>query len=260
MRPRTVPFLVSALVLLAPPLLAQRGGARERPEAILERLGCWFVDAKVEAGADAVAGNPFAGIKTLQEAATAHQPAVLYLFDPKSDERKWKQYEQTTFNNDELGLSLRCFRCVRLDVTTQTEFMAKFGAKVPIWFAFDETGKQVGELAQTGNKMAINPLVQLLGKASAGHVKPSLEAFVDKYRDVVRDLENLDGKRKNLAARQKNVDAKDTARRADLEKEAKAVDAEEKDLLAKEKTLLEQARVQQRDPGAKRLGARDRGR
>jgi hypothetical protein len=260
MRSPAVPFLVPILLLLAAPAMAQRGGpGRGRPDAILERVGCWFVDAKVETGADAVAGNPFAGVKQVQEAAAAHLPAVLFLYDPKTEERKYKQYEQTMFNSDELGTALRCFRCVRLDVTTQTEFVTRFGAQVPLFVAFDEDGKKVGEVVQTGNKSAVNPVVQLLEKAVSGRVKPSLSAFVQSYRDVVHDLEMLDSKRKTLADRKSNVSTKDTAKRADIDKEGKALDTEEKDLLAKEKTLLEQAKVVARDPAAKRVGERDRG-
>jgi hypothetical protein len=255
MRSCGVICLVPALLLVAP-AMAQRG--RGRPEAILERVGCWFVDAKVESGADATAGNPFAGIKQVQEAAAAHQPAVLYLFDPKSDERKFKQYEQITFNNDELGVALRCFRCVRLDVTKETEFVTKYGAQVPLFVAFDDEGKKAGEVVQTGYKAGVNAVVQLLEKA-ANHMKPSLSTFVQGYHDVVRDLEMLDGKRKLLADKKSNLSAKDTAKRAEIDKESKALDAEEKDLLAKEKTLLEQAKVQPHDPAAKRVGERDRG-
>jgi hypothetical protein len=143
-------------------------------------------------------------------------------------------------------------------VTTQPEFMSKYGARVPLWIGFDQDGKQVGEVSQAGNRAAINPVTELLERTAIGYVKPTLTVFVEKYRDFVRDLTALEGKRRALANRKETGNNKDTARNLELEKDGKAIEAEEKRLLAREKELLDQARVQPRDPAATRMGGSDR--
>ena len=250
----TLPLpLLLALATLAEPLAAQRG--RGRPEAIVERVGCFFTDVPFTAPADADAEHPFANMAAVQDAKAKEQPALLYLFDPGSEERKLQQYEQTMFNNDELGISLRCFRCLRLDVTKQPE-LAKYAARAPVHVVFAADGKLVGEVAHTGNKAQVNTLVKLLEKAAAGHVKPSLPVFVKSYRDVVRDLEQVEGKRRALQERRNKLETKDAAKRTEMDKDLLELKEEEKPLLEREKQLLEQAKALPRDPEAKRLGER----
>ena len=99
-------------------------------------------------------------------------------------------------------------------------------------------------------------MIGLLGKAASGYVKPSFDTFVKAYRDVVRGLENLEGKRRTLQERRERADDK---KKAGLDKEAEEIDAEEKQLLATEKELLEKAKVPTRNGGAQRLGGEQRG-
>jgi hypothetical protein len=251
-----VPLFALTLAVLALPTPAQRG--RGRSEAIVQRVGCFFVDGKLEA-AQGDASDPFQGIAALREAATAHYPAVLYLFDPKADTRKHEQYEVTTFGNDELGVALRCFRCVRLDVTSEPS-LSKLVARAPLFVAFDPTGKQAGELSQAGYKNGVPAVVKLLEKAAAGHVKPSLAQFVTGYRDLVRELEVAEGRKKTLDDRQSRLEEKDTAKRAEMEKERKQLEADVKALDTKETEMLRLAKVPPRVTTAIRLGERKGGR
>lgn len=245
--------LLLVAATLAEPLAAQRG--RGRPEAIVERVGCFFTDVQFTAAADADAEHPFANMAAVQEAKGKEQPVLLYLFDPGSEERKLQQYEQTMFNNDELGISLRCFRCLRLDVTKHPE-LAKYAARAPVHVVFAADGKLVGEVAHTGNKAQVSTLVKLLERAASGHVKPPLPVFVKAYRDVVRDLEQMEGKRRALQERRNKLETKDAAKRAEIDKEMLELKEAERPVLEREKQLLEQAKALPRDPEAKRLGQR----
>jgi len=253
-------FCAVTLSLLVAPALAQGGGGggRGRSEAITNRVGCFFVEGKVDAKADGAAGDaadPLQAVAAVREAAAAHLPALVYLFETKSDNRKREQYEQTMFGSDELGISLRPFRCIRLDVTSEPRF-AKYLARTPVLAAYDHDGKPQGEVSQVGYKAAMNSVSVLLGKAAAGHVKPSLQTFVESYRGLVRDLEVNEARKKTARDRMGNLGEKDTVRRAALEKDLKQLDLDQKQLEAREAELLKQAQVPPRPKEAVRLGER----
>jgi hypothetical protein len=258
-----VPQTASALALaalafvIADTAAAQRGG-RRRSEAIQQRVGSWFVDVELPAGEPAAGQDPLAAVALVQDARQSNQLTVLYLFDPTANPEKQRMFEQTVFGNDEVGVSLRCFRCGRMDVTKWPAGKDREQAqkRAPVFVVFDEHGKQAGELAMTGYKAAINPLVQLLGKAASGHVKPTLAAFVEQYRDLVRDLEQIEQKRRAIDEAILRLTSKDDKKRADLEQELKALAAEEQKLFEAEKGLVEKAKVVPRDENGVRMGER----
>lgn len=250
MRSASLAVALAALSLAAS-LPAQRGGGRGRPEAIQERVGCFFADATATAPQEGA--EVWTGIAGLQAAAEKKEMVLVYLCDA---EPKREQYEQTLFNFDEVGVALRCFRCLKVDLGAWPEGAARYGQKAPVFLAFGPDGKLAGELSQAGYKAAVNPVIKLLEKAAQGHLKPALPAFVKGYRDVVQGLEQVERDRKTLQDRLGKLDDKDAAKKADLEKDLKQLDQEEQKLLDQEKGLLEKAKVQARDPAAKRIGQR----
>jgi hypothetical protein len=261
--PGAIVALLLATLALADAAPAQRGGGgRGRPEAIKNRVGSFFVTGKVGNG-DGDAATPFSGVDRIRQAAAEKIPAVLYLYDPQDDPRKHEQFERTVFNNDELGVSLRPFRCVRVDVTNWPEGRTKYGKQLPLFVSFDQGGKVAGEAAMPGYKAAVSPILAVLGKAAAGFVKPNLAAFVDNYKEVVQDLERVENKKKALQDRKSRLSRKDKddpAKAAELQKEEKEIAADEQRLLAKEKEILDLAKVHARDANAQQLGERQDGR
>jgi hypothetical protein len=205
-----------------------------------------------------VGQDPFAEVALVKDAVQSNQLSVLYLYDPKANPEKQRMFEQTVFGNDEVGVSLRCFRCARMDMTKWPDGKEKerMLERAPVFVAFDEHGKRAGEVAMTGYKATVNPLVELLGKAASGHVKPTLADFVDRYRDLVRGLEQNEQKKRAVDDAILKLTAKDEKKRGDLEKELKALGDEEQKLLAAEKELVEKARVVPRDENGVRLGER----
>jgi hypothetical protein len=250
-------ILATIAVCLAAPAFAQRGG-RGRSEAILARLGNYFVDTQVPATGGDMAADPLAEVAMVKEAASAHQLSLLYLYDPKANETKHQQFEQVLFGNEELNIALRCFRCARIDVSANAEAKAGFGKQAPLFVAFNAEGKRAGEVSMAGYKAVVNPLVQMLAKAATGTVKPALPDFVQRYRGVVHDLEMIEGRRKAIDERMSRLTDKDGERRAELEKDKKTLADDEQKLLATEKELLQKAMVPARDPKAQRLGGRER--
>ena len=243
--------LTSCLALLAATMPAQRGG-RGRPEAILERVSCYLVTEKLPpaaAGADRLASvGLVAGAKAKQELV------LLYLFDSGAEAPKRETFETVMFGNEELGVALRCFHFARLDIAGDAELGTRYGKRLPTFVAFDANGRNVGDVSFTGYRAAIGPLITLLEKASAGHVKPSLGVFTSEYRKVVHDFEMFEARRKTLGDRQEK--ASDPAKKTAIDKDLAELDAEQKKAAAAETRLLEQAKVPVRDAQAKRFEVR----
>lgn len=247
--------LVALACVLVPAVdaLAQRRG---RSEAIQERVSSYFVEAKLPAAVESEKDR-LAGLAIVKEAKEQQHLVFAYLYDSSVEEPKREGFDKVIFGSDEVGLALRCFRCVHVDIAGDTEAQTKFGRKLPLFYAYDEKGKQVGEASLAGYKAAIGPVMTLLEKAAAGYVKPMLASWVKDYREVVRELENLDGKRKVLEGRRARADDK---KKVLLTAEAKELDIEEVRLLTAEKELLASVKLPERDATAKRLVVEQRGR
>lgn len=248
------PCAVIAVVGSLVPAAAQRGGQQDE---FKDRYACYFVDTKLPAADGEVESKAWlASVPLVADAKTKGQLAFLYLYDSAADEPKRPAFEQIVFGNQEVGIALRCFRCARIDIAGDTYARAKFGRKLPLFVAFDDKGRQVGETSLPGYKAALRSLVAMLENAADGHVKPTLADFSKTYRDTLRDLRVLSGRKKTLAGRRERAD---DSKRAQMDKEAKELDAEEQRLLDAEKKALEAANVPPRDAEAKVLGAADRG-
>ncbi len=243
--------LTSCVVLFTASLPAQRGG-RGRPEAILERVSCYLVTEKVPAAAEGQ--DRLAGVAMVAGAKGKQELALLYLFDSAAEAPKRETFESVMFGNEELGVALRCFHFARLDIAGDAELGTRFGKRLPTFVAFDANGRNVGDVSFTGYRAAIGPLITLLEKASAGHVKPSLGVFTSEYRKVVHDFEMLEARRKTLGDRQEKTS--DPAKKTAIDKDLAELDAEQNKAAAAEAKLLEQARVPVRDPQAKRFEVR----
>jgi hypothetical protein len=246
-------WCVVAIALFASELTAQRG--RRRSEEILERVGTYIGEAKLPAAEEGK--DRLASVSTVADAVQKKELSVLYLFDTANDVPKRQQFEAVVFGSEEVGVAMRCFHFARVDLAGDTDMVGKYGKKLPVFVMFDEHGKPAGEVSFAGYKATINPLTDALGKAAAGHVKPTLALFVSDYREFVRELEVTQQQRKTLAAR---IEGADPSKRPALEKDAADLEAREKKLLATEKDLLEKAKVPERSPDAKRFEPPRRGR
>jgi len=244
---RSLGIGLAATLCLLTGVVAQRG--RGRSEAILERVSCYLSTAKLPA---AVQGQDrLLNIPLVADAKSKKELALLYLYDSSADAPKRETFETVMFTNEEVGVATRCFHFARVDLAGETELLAKYGHRLPVFVAFDAAGKLSADVAFTGYRAAVGPLITLLEKASAGHVKPAIATFTSEYRSLVHDFEVLEGKRK--AVQDRMARTPDDKKRVPLQKELDETDAEQKKLEAKEKVLLENAKVPVRAPGAKRF-------
>ncbi len=251
---RSLPLVAIALTFV--PLAAQGRGGRE--DEFLDRYACYFLDAKLPAiNGEVESKARLASVPMVVDAKEKGHLAFLYLWDSSVDEPKREAFDKIIFGNQDLGIALRAFRCARIDIAGDADARAKFGKKLPLFVVFDDKGKQVGETSLPGYKAALRSLTTIVENAATGHVKPNPANFTKTYRDILRELRVLKGRRTTLEGRRTRADDK---KRAEYDKEFRELEAEEKKLLELEKKTLELADLPPRDPKAKMFGAAQRGR
>lgn len=243
--------LASALAS-ALPSQGPGGGRNRRPEEITNRTGAFFADV----AGPAVDGDKVAELATVElvrNATAANQPSVLYLVDLGDDQEVRDGFDQVLFGGDELGIELRAFHAGRIDLGKIPALKARYAKQAPLFVVFDDKGK-ASELSMSGYKPQPSALGKLLEKQAGTTVKPSLSTFAKSYGDLVRDLEQILQKKRQVQQKQARA-GNDAGKKLDADRELKAVAAEEQKLLDKERELLGKVRLPDRPAGAQRLGA-----
>lgn len=236
------------VALLAASLPAQRGGQDE----FRDRYTCYFVETKLPPqDGDQDGKARLASLPICKDAKEKKELVFLYLFDSSAEEPKRAAFDQIIFGSQEIGISLQAFRCAHVDIAGDADAQKKWGHKLPMFVTFDDQGKWYGEMSLPGYKAALRTLSDLLDRTAAGHVKPSLPDFGKAYRDILRELRVLSGRRRTLEARRNAADDK---KKVLLEKEFKDLEADEAKLAEHEKQVLEKANLPARDPEARPFG------
>ncbi len=248
--------LVFASVLDDAP--AQRG--RGPSEEIKRRSGAFFVEVELPEpdGAGAIALEKTA---LVQSSVRDGHLSLIYLFGPNPRGAKHEQFEQTLFNHAEIGTALRCFRCGWVDISGNEAAYQQFGAKIPMFVAFDAKGKRAGEVAMHDYRAKATPVVKLLERAARKHAGLSLNKFVTRYRKFLKDYQVYEGRVRTLEQKRQRLLKKSSppeAKLAEVDKDAAKLDRSKEKLLDEEKKLLEAAKVPPRDPKAERRGERRR--
>ncbi|HEX6811437.1 MAG TPA: hypothetical protein VF384_07430 [Planctomycetota bacterium] len=250
-------FGLAALLTL--PVSAQGGGGggrRQRPEEIQNRVGAFFSDISgPTADGDKI---DLATTEFVRAAVAKEQLSVLYLHIGTDEQDTRENFERMLFASDELGIELRCFHCGRIDLSKEPALKTKYGDQAPLFIAFDKTGKAGDIVSMNGYKVAANALSKQLEKVAQGALKPALATFAKEYGGLVRDLENLLGRKKISKDRYAKAGS-DKAKRAEADKDLREIEAEEEKVKAKEKEMLAKMQLPQRAENAQRLGGREGG-
>jgi len=259
------PFLLpgvvgSVLLVLLPgaPLAQGRGGGRGPSEAIRSRSGAYFAEASLPSPAAGKADVNLAETAFVKKAVEKKQLSLLYLYDPRANEMKHKNLELVVFGNQAVGIALRFFKCARIDLTKDPGAKSFDPRKAPIFVAFDEAGKQVGELSMAGYHSSPRKLIGLLSKAANGYSKESVSKFVKDYRRFLNDLQRIEGKQRTLDQKRQRL-TKKRGNDKKVDKDVAALEKEQQKLFESEKKLLELAKIPKRDENTTRLGERPRG-
>jgi hypothetical protein len=116
-----------------------------------------------------------------------------------ADRAKLKKFEDVVLKNEEVGIALKLFRCIKVDLARDKIAKSMYGNKVPRFIAYDTKGKIINELYIAGYRSKTGPLMNLLLKASRGHGKLPLKTFISKYRSFLNELDKLENKKSTLA-------------------------------------------------------------
>jgi hypothetical protein len=150
-----------------------------------------------------------------------------------------KKFQSALFANEDVGVALKVFRKVGIDIAKDTTARQLYENKVPRFITYNAKGQRAGEVHLAGYKSKAGDLMKLLVKTSKGHGKMPLKSFVKKYRSFLNELDQIEGKKGTLAQKKSRAAASNSAKKlAKVQKEEQAIAKQEKSILAKESKLL----------------------
>jgi hypothetical protein len=171
---------------------------------------------------------------------SGNQPLLVFLSTASADAaRQLKNAEETVLHDEQVALSSRLFRAVRLDgdhvQKSHPHWATLGGSALPRAIVVDASGRRTGELE--GNDLTANNVFKLMQRAAAKTYKSDLDRVVKELRAVLDDQDALEAKQTRLAEQKKTASgAKLKAIEADQKKLAEqlaAVRTRETDLLKK---------------------------
>ena len=180
--------------------------------------------------------------------------SVLYVYDSGAGS-KLAKFQNTLFANEDVGVALKVFRKVGIDVAKDQVARDTFGQKVPSFVTFNAKGEKSGELTMAGYKGKAGDVLKLLNRASRGHGDMPLKTFVKKYRSFLNELDQIEGKKSTCAQKKARLQASGKAGKlAKVAKEEKVIAKREAKILDSEKKLLASVKAYDADPEANKRG------
>jgi len=162
-----------------------------------------------------------------------------------------KKFEGTMFANEDIGVALKVFRKVGVDIAKDSTARQLYESKVPRFITYNAKGERVDELYLEDYKNKSSDLMKLLVKSSKGHGKLPLKAFVKKYRSFLNELDQIEGKKGTCAQKKSRATASGSKKKlAKVEKEAQSIAKREKSILATESKLLAAVKAYDGDSAA----------
>ncbi|MGE3172937.1 MAG: hypothetical protein AB7O97_09955 [Planctomycetota bacterium] len=229
---------------------------------MVERVGAFFVDVELDhepqpadprqTGRDVDLLSPLA---IVGEAAAQQQTCLVYLCDRGAEPERLREFERRLFADDDLGLALRRFRCVRIDVggALAAPLRARYDV-VPVFVVCDRHGRPLVEVPMPRRRPAGRELAQALERAFGRGEPLPLKTFVKRHGKLVRELEKVEQRRRRFDEREATLAADDDTGRAALARDRERLAADEQRILTAERELLEAARLPARPEAARRLG------
>ena len=196
---------------------------------------------------------------------------LVYIKNSKDGAAKVAKFEKAVLQKEEIGIALKLFRCLGIDVAKDKVAKGIYGPRVPLFIAYDAKGQCVDEVQLKDYKCKADPLMSLLVKASKGHGDLPLKSFVKKYRGFLNEIDQIEGKRSVLTQKkarirgvkpgappppagkpQKPLSKKAQKKLAKVEKEEQTLAKKEDALTKKERKLLADAKAYDQGPPDKK--------
>jgi hypothetical protein len=164
-----------------------------------------------------------------------------------------KKFESVLFANEDIGVALKVFRKVGLDIAKDSTARQLYENQVPRFITYNAKGEREGELHLRDYKTKSSNLMKLLVKTAKGHGKMPLKTFVKKYRSFLNELDQIEGKKGTCAQKKaRAADDKSKKKLAKIEREEKSLAKREKSILAKESKLLASVKAYDGEAAAKK--------
>jgi hypothetical protein len=202
----------------------------------------WTVATLRPDAGDAAGGPDFlVRIDELQLKKPLRRPAIL-LICSEEDQTSETAFEQTLFQHPRLALSLRVFKCFRLDAQKNPRVTEAYDGGIPRFLVYDDEGHRRADISMAGFRPRPGALLQVMESVVSDHGSMSIEKFRERYAALLRELVPIEtalgelDKRRAALARQGGASAR--AELAQLEEERRTRLAEKKAWLAREKALL----------------------
>lgn len=164
-----------------------------------------------------------------------------------------KKFESTLFANEDIGVALKVFRKVGLDIAKDSTARQLYENQVPRFITYNAKGQREGEVHLKDYKSKASNLMKLLVKTSKGHGKMPLKTFVKKYRSFLNELDQIEGKKGTVAQKKSRATASGSKKKlAKVEREEQSIVKREKSILDKESKLLASVKAYDGDTTAKK--------
>ncbi len=171
----------------------------------------------------------------MQKAKHRGEMSILYLFD--SSDAKLKKFEDTLFKNEQVGIGMKLFNRIQVDVSKDSVAKEMAGNKLPQFIVFNAKGQRTADVTLKGYKASPSGLLRAMAKGAKGHSKLSFNAFVKKYRSLLNDIDKLE-KQKEVHADKMTRAGDSKSKMKKLQKKADEMAKTQKDLTEREGEML----------------------
>jgi hypothetical protein len=172
-------------------------------------------------------------------------PAVVWIYDP-SDEKDNASAQSNLFQNEGVGIALKKFRTLRVDVTAiRSERVKELYKSTPAFRFYDPSGELVGIL-EGRNSDSLSSFSSLLERTWDKSFTVRLRGYTKQMTKILDRLDRFDGQKQVLDQNLARLSGKPNARKQrQLEKESEELEKVAREIAEDEQELL--ASVKLRD-------------
>ncbi len=170
---------------------------------------------------------------------TDDRPTILWF--SRLDDEENAAIEGTVFGDEALGLSLKQFRCLRIDVETieDAKLREEYGAKTPMFVTFNPKGEVIGEISNK-KVTSLSSFRKLVASSWSRVFETNHRKFGKDMKEILDRIDAVAGKRTTLQAKLERYEAKNNASKVgQVKKDLAECDAEDKQILEDEKKILD---------------------
>jgi hypothetical protein len=168
------------------------------------------------------------------------RPTLVWFFDLE-DEDLNRKCESTVFSNEKLGLALKRFRCVKIDVQSIAEdrLRREYASQTPAFRIIDPAGETLAVM-QGPRATSLSRFRGMVSSAWRKMFTMSQDNFVRKMTDILNRLDRVNSQKTVLDSQKKRYQERGNRRKlAEVERDAEELAAEQKKIEQDEEAIKE---------------------